>query len=281
MALHPTYIIEEKSSILHTEREIICSILFGRSYISYVFSNPERTAIYLVKHFDLQNQVLGKSDFDEMLFDLFIKKALSVRLAIDSQKVSLMPSKHSKKLGPDFFATLFEQWPEEAVYQQNASADCQLFYSLKKKTVEFLQQRIQDLILVDSTLPLLKIYPEYCNRDCPVNLFIAVKEEHFYLTVLNEDSSFSLHQSHPYQQAEDVLFSVAQVIFNMQAQADSVGIQIHGEVSSTDSVIELLRSYYPGTRPMRRIKSLQYPEELFQHPSYYFFNLFALVSCEL
>ncbi|QLH48058.1 MAG: hypothetical protein HWD58_22150 [Bacteroidota bacterium] len=39
-----------------------------------MFSNPERTAIYLVKHFDLQNQVLGKSDFDEMLFDLFIKK---------------------------------------------------------------------------------------------------------------------------------------------------------------------------------------------------------------
>ncbi|QLH48059.1 MAG: hypothetical protein HWD58_22155 [Bacteroidota bacterium] len=88
--------------------------------------------------------------------------------------------------------------------------------------------------------------------------------------MLNEDSSFSLHQSHPYQQAEDVLFSVAQVIFNMQAQADSVGIQIHGEVSSTDSVIELLRSYYPRTRPMSRIKSLQYPEELFQHPSYYF-----------
>lgn len=281
MALHPTYIIEEKSSILHTEREIICSILFGRSYISYVFSNPERTAIYLVKHFDLQNQVLGKSDFDEMLFDLFIKKALSVRLAIDSQKISLMPIRYNKKHGKDFFHALFEVWPEEDIYQQMASTDCQLLYSLKKKTVEFLQQRIQDLTLVDSTLPLLKTYPEYCYRDSKFNLFIAVKEEHFYLTILDQRSKYILHQANAYQSVEDVLYFVAQCQHNLNVKHEDISIQIHGEVNSTEKIIDHLRSYYPSARPVSRIKTLNYPEELFQHPSYYFFNLFALVSCEL
>lgn len=281
MALQPTYVIEEKSSILHTEREIVCSILFGRNYISYAFSNPERDTIYMVKHFDLLQNVLGKSDFDEMLFDLFIKKASSVRLAIDSQKITLLPASTFKNTEVDMLSLIYQIWPEEQIYIRQNKDQYISQYALKKATIDFLKKRLPHLEIVDSTFPLLQSYPKQCLHDTEWNVFIAVKEEHFYFSVYQKPDQLKIHQVCNYQKAEDVLFVIAQFVNIQQLDPDKIGVQVHGELNSTQSILELLKKYYPFTRQISRIKSLLYPEDLYAHPSHYFFNIFSLVTCEL
>lgn len=280
MALEPTYIIEEKSSILHTDREIVCSILFGKNYISYVFSNEEMNAIYMVKHFDLLSNVLGKSDFDEMLFDLFIKKAKSIRIAIDSQKILLVPTKFSDENINNLFESMYDVYEEEDIYQGKVNNDIKTFYALKKHTINFLKQRMNHVEIIDASTPLLQAYNYQQVHGKIYSIFIAVKEEHFYLTVY-KNKKLQLHNSFQYNCVEDVLYHLSNIIKQQDIDTSILGIQIHGEMSSTQNVFELLKNYFGHVRYITRIKSLNYPEDLFNYPSHYFYNLFSLVTCEL
>lgn len=281
MALQPTYIIEEKSFVLHKEREIVCSILIGRNYISYAFSNSERDTIYMVKHFDLKNNVLGKSDFDEILFDLVIKKASSVRLAIDSQKITLLPTSAFKNKEVDMLSLIYQIWPEEEIYIRHNKDQFIAQYALKKSTIDFLKKRLPHLEILDSTFPLLQSYPKQQLQDTDWNIFIAVKEEHFYLSVYQKPDQLKIHQVCNYQKAEDVLFVIAQFVNHLHLNPDKMGVQVHGELENTQSILDLLKKYYPYTRQISRIKSLLYPEDLYAYPSHFFFNIFSLVTCEL
>ena len=281
MALQPTYIIEEKSFVLHKEREIVCSILIGRNYISYAFSNSERDTIYMVKHFDLKNNVLGKSDFDEILFDLVIKKASSVRLAIDSQKITLLPTSAFKNKEVDMLSLIYQIWPEEEIYIRHNKDQFIAQYALKKSTIDFLKKRLPHLEILDSTFPLLQSYPKQQLQDTDWNIFIAVKEEHFYLSVYQKPDQLKIHQVCNYQKAEDVLFVIAQFVNHLHLNPDKMGVQVHGELDNTQSILDLLKKYYPYTRQISRIKSLLYPEDLYAYPSHFFFNIFSLVTCEL
>lgn len=281
MALQPTYIIEEKSFVLHKEREIVCSILIGRNYISYAFSNSERDTIYMVKHFDLKNNVLGKSDFDEILFDLVIKKASSVRLAIDSQKITLLPTSAFKNKEVDMLSLIYQIWPEEEIYIRHNKDQFIAQYALKKSTIDFLKKRLPHLEILDSTFPLLQSYPKQQLQDTDWNIFIAVKEEHFYLSVYQKPDQLKIHQVCNYQKAEDVLFVIAQFVNHLHLDPDKMGVQVHGELDNTQSILDLLKKYYPYTRQISRIKPLLYPEDLYAYPSHFFFNIFSLVTCEL
>lgn len=280
MALEPTYIIEEKSSILHTDREIVCSILFGKNYISYVFSNIEMNAIYMVKHFDLLSNVLGKSDFDEILFDLFIKKAKSIRIAIDSQKIMLVPSKFCDEHITTLFETMYDVYEEEDIYNGRINEETKTFYALKKHTINFLKQRMNNVEIIDASTPLLQAYNYQQVHGKIYSIFVGVKEEHVYLTVY-KNKKLQLHNSFAYNCSEDVLYHISNVIKQQDIDISILGIQIHGEMKSTNDVFDLLKNYFDHVRYITRIKSLNYPEDLFNYPSHYFYNLFSLVTCEL
>lgn len=281
MSIQPTYIIEEKSSILHTEREIACSILIGKKYLSYAYSNPSGKEIYMIKHFDLINNSIGKSDFDEILFDLFIKKASTVKIALDSQKIMLAPtSLVNKDTKQVLYTMLFDTYEEESIESHSLDSEVTAIYSLKKQTIEFLSSRMSHNHLLDSCTPLLRAYKDSLIGDYSAQFFLAIKEEHFYLTIYI-DKKLQLHQSYAFLTEMDVLYTVLNNMQKLGVDAEKTLVQLHGEVNQTETIFNELKKYLPVLRYMTRLKGLQYPEEMLNYPTHYFYNLMALVSCEL
>ncbi|MEZ5047776.1 MAG: DUF3822 family protein [Chitinophagaceae bacterium] len=279
MPKEATYTIEEKTSILHTERETCCTILLGKTYLTYVYTSVTLDKVYLVKHFDIRKTALGKTDFDEILYDLFIKKSKSYRIGIDTYKNLLLPTIIDSKDCLKLFESMYETFIDETIQYDIIDNEKKIYYAIDTQIKKLLTSSTIDIKCFNSGTALLKTYPSVLNSNKKVVAFVSIKDEIGMLSVY-EDKNLLLHQTYPFLTPTDILYQLLSIKKN-KINDQEMMVYLHGENNSVTQTYDLLKNYFKQVSYLPRIQNIEYPEDIEKVPAHFFYNVFSLATCEL
>ena len=271
--------IVSNRSLIKDELNNTCCILLGKNFLSYCLTDAEGTTVYSIKHFHFQNNVIGKYDFDDILNDDVIKEANKIKIAIDTTKFTVVPNAYfSENHLASYFTNLQDILPEEILLSQQISSSMTSVYALKKATIDFLSSRLSNVKFYDASACLLQSYPSQILHEHLFTFFIFLKDDTCTLSLYKKEE-LQLNQPISQTGTMDIIYHIANAIKQCNIDVEKMSIQVHGETNQTEKLIGQLQRHYHHVRSASRIKSLNYPDNLFSYPSHYFFTLFSVVTC--
>lgn len=257
-----------------------CFMLLGKSYLSYALLDESHNLVLAVRHYDFKDQVIGKNDFDTIFGDKHLQKAKKFHLGIQSQKRTLVPtSLYDADNKNSYFKHQFEIEDNETIFEMPLSQQKVVsLFALKNDSVAFFKNRLNNISFHDAAASVLKTYPQHSLDSSNSNLFLSISQEATTITLYHQKKIY-LHKSFPNLKEADILFVVLHSLSQFSIPAGEVDIHLHGEGTLVNDLDKVMQGRFASVTFLNRIHEISYPEELFAQPSYYFFNLFSLVSC--
>ena len=256
-----------------------CFLVLGRSYMSYALMDEAHATVFAVYHFDFQHQVIGKNDFDRIFSEKHIQKAAKYYLAINTQKQTIVPSSlYVSKEKELYTEHLFELTDEETLFEKSLGEDYTSLFALKNNSVNYFKSRLSNLELFDVSASVLKAYPSNFSSKHSTHLFIHTLAEATVIS-LYENQELKFHKRYSQANENDVLYYTLNTLQQFGLQPADTHVKLHGESAVCDNVFELFDGRFGEVNFCSRLHEFAFPEDLYQHPSHYFFNLFSLVLC--
>jgi hypothetical protein len=280
MPLQPIIIHEDKVSLkADNNTEKLCYLVLGKNYLTYLLIDTKSTKIYVLRHYDAGNDVIGKNDFNAILGELKTNKIIHFHVAVDSLKSTLVPIEYYDGNHCDtLLKAMFTIDSEEIMEAQILKVEIVTLYALKKATVEFLKATLSQVTFYDANACLLEMYPSQIESKYQHSLFISCKEESVCISMY-EKQKLLLHQITEITSSNDVLYFVSNAVNQLSIKNEALGIYLHGESKMLDNITKTLRQYYMNIRFVNRVNEFLYPESFNTKPSYSFFTLFSFVKC--
>lgn len=257
-----------------------CFITLGKNFLSYALLDEANSSVFAIRHFDFKHQVIGKNDFELMFSDKFIQKASQFHLAINTQKRTLAPS-HVVDVNhlEMYIQHQFELDKEETLYHMAVNHEFSSIFTLKMDTVNFLKNRLPKVDFYDASATMLKTYPKHFSANRNIHCFISVATESSTITVY-QSQKLIFHKSFPNATEYDLLYHTLNVVKQFKLPTEETHVQLHGENANlTTRTHELFEGRFGELGYINRLHEIAFPEDMYSHPSHYFFNLFSLVSC--
>ncbi len=278
MASIATIHIDNPQFIKKNAEKYDCFILLGKNYMNYVLMNEEHSIVYSIKHVDFKNQVIGKSDFDEILADRILLKSNRFYIAIDSLKTAIIPIEfHNIDSNELYTQYQFELAQEEELYEMEIRNQYVALFTLKKESIQYLKNRLRAVEFSDAGACLLSAYPLQIHSEDEHTFFANIKSDSAILTVY-QDKKLLLHKVYPYQSIHELVYHIANIATQFNMNNETIGININGESTQCNIMYDELKNHYT-TRYCSRLHEFAYPEELYKYPAHYFFNLFSFALC--
>ncbi len=278
MASIATIHIDNPQFIKKNNDRYDCFIVLGKNYLNYVLMNEDHSVVFSIKHFDFKNQVIGKSDFDEILADRILQKSSKFYVAIDSLKTTLVPNEFYRTSTIELYTKhLFELAQEEELHEMKIGSQLTSIYALKKESTQYLKNRLRQVEFSDPSSCLLSSYPKQIHSDDEHSIFINAKPDSAVFTIY-KGKELLLHKVVSYFSINELVFHVVNSATQYNMKATTIGINVHGESNQCSLLYDELKNHYT-TRYCSRLHEFAYPEELYNYPSHYFFNLFSFALC--
>lgn len=273
-ARHNIYPLEEATST-------VCTMLIGKNYLTFAICDAALDVVYLISHYQSINKPITKTDFHEILSQPVISKVTKTHVALDSYKSVLVPFElYRPENKMDYFKMMEDVAPDEEVVEYNLTDSIVDLFVMRHNTRIMLNGILPNAKLYSASAVLLKTYPNCMIEQKEYNLYVSVKEDFIILTMYR-NKNLLMHQLYPVSTEMDALYHVCHAVQQYKIKPNYCCIQIHGENRLTDLVKDILNTHFHFVKYCTRVKNIQYPDEIFNEPAHYFYNLFSIFPCAL
>lgn len=284
--IHPAFTVDDET-LLETDLTA-CNllVLVGSGTFSYVVFDPVAKKFLALKsyHFTPRKLALADLEMIEQVFDtdkLLFTAFKSILLAFNTGGGVLVPhTYYSPSLKKDFLHLGAPEKIQEAILSDLLPALPMVnVYSVDKDLLGFLRKEFSTDLVIHAHSALLQSYPTDLDFQAKDGVaFIEVDQHRFTMTVY-AGGKLLIQQESDYQTGLDVVYSLVNVLRQLELNEQQVKVKLGGVVATDAGVYQEMYKFIPHLEWIQRIPGFSYITKMQEIPGYYFHNLYALALC--
>ncbi len=255
-------------------------IWLGKNFIQLAISKTENAKVEALQTYRKEKGNITKDEALEVFGLEIIKKAAHCYIGLESRKFTLIPIElYAQDQTETLLSKIYPIEAAETVASQKITPiKGNSIFTLKRGTKNLIENELKDHTIFHAPSSLLIAYQQLVPPNINIVSFARIQEDEILISVF-QNKQLQLHTSFDIENIDDAIYAYFNSLEQLGLQKKNVTLNILGNHSQIDKFNALASANVASCKLVNRLPTLQYNEEIFNHPTHHFFNLFTLLLC--